>query len=103
MGDDDARRRILERRAAFVAAALSACAAESCSNPRVCLDVPAEIQADDAVAKPAPPAASSAVPSVKVEEDAGQPKPIPAPCLSPARPRDAGPAPCLKMATDDEW
>jgi hypothetical protein len=105
---DDARRRILERRAAFVAAALSTVAADGCSKPRVCLDVPNEIVADDAVAKPPPPAAPTYEDSstVKAEEDAGTdastdtgaPKPFSAPCLSVAHPRDAGaPKPCLKV------
>jgi hypothetical protein len=92
----ETRARILERRAAFIAAALSACAADGCSKPR------ADIVADDAAAKPPPPAPSPS-PALSAtaaeEEDAGT---HPRVCLSIRRPprHDAGPGPCLKVAPE---
>jgi hypothetical protein len=111
---DDARARILERRAAFVAAAISAVAADGCSKPRVCLDVTKEeIVADDAVAKPAPSpsqATTTGLPEVTDQPDAGAPEvhAIPVACLSykpPPKRVDAGPppAPCLKVAPPDDF
>lgn len=99
----DARRKILERRAAFVAAALASMGAVSC-QPQVCLSA----VADDASPRPTPPDTSSP----PVPEEVGPAACLseaPMPCLSPppmivdaAPPRkpDAGPKPqpCLKMA-----
>jgi hypothetical protein len=99
----DSRRRILERRAAFVAAAIASMGAAGC-QPQVCLSP----VADEKTSKPAAP---DAAPPPAVE--AG-PEPClseaPMPCLSPPpvivdagpppKPMpDAGakPHPCLKM------
>lgn len=99
MGDDEARRLILARRARFVAAALTGITAAMCggeedgANPRPCLDV---------------------------AQDGGRPQPCldvapdaePQPCLAPLPPDasddagdagdggDAAPQPCLKMPLD---
>lgn len=89
----DARRKILERRAAFVAAAIGAIAAGAdCTKPQPCLSaVPEEKYKPDAGATPDASAASG--------DDAELAQPTP--CLSeaPAPPPDAPkPMPCLKIA-----
>lgn len=106
---DDARRRILERRAAFVAAALASLGA-GCDHPQpTAVRDPAQhpLEADGGAASTedaAPP-----MPCLEVSEppdaDAGPP---PMPCLSPVYvPPDAGgtvatppppPMPCLSIA-----
>ena len=86
---DETRRRILERRAAFIAAFASA-TATACDRPQPCLSaVPTEVY------KPSPPDAavveSEVGPAVCLSES-------PAVCLSPPLPPivDAGrPHPCL--------
>jgi len=86
--NDDARRKILERRAAFVAAAIASVAATSCERTDPCLSaVPTEMN------KPSAPDATvtgtEAGPSVCLSE-------APMPCLSPPLPPDAGmPHACL--------
>jgi hypothetical protein len=101
MGDDEARRLILARRARFVAAALTGLTAAMCggtedeANPRPCLDV-----AQDG---------GTPQPCLSTVEDAA-----PQPCLDvvpdagdgggdageDAGDADAGPQPCLKVAPD---
>lgn len=91
---DDARRRILERRAAFVAAALASVGVAACdrSAPRPCLEpLPANETRDahpaDAAAAPAPQTSNGA-------PDAPGPQPLP--CLNVwIPPPDAAPMPCL--------
>lgn len=103
---DEARRRILERRAKFVAAALGAvAAAANCAKPEPCLSAVAN---EKTPPKPAPEDAS--VPDVKDNvhpaaclSEAPHPAPDappPMPCLKIAMPRDAGiakPVPCLEI------
>src|SRR6476469_2602852 len=98
---DDARARILERRAAFIVTAIATCV-EACSRPASCLQVEhVEIRPDDAVAKPAPeagpPPSPSPSTSTATEQDAG---PMPVACLSFKPPHDAAPMPCLKAFDD---
>jgi hypothetical protein len=91
MGNDDAKRLILARRARFVAAALAgvaaACGGETEESPRVCLSVladsgPGDASGSDAEPQPClaplPPDASTDAAS---DADAG-----PQPCLSPLPP-----------------
>jgi hypothetical protein len=88
---DDARRRILERRAKFVAAALGAAAVASNCKAEPCLSA---VPTESAKPKPAPEDASVA------PADTG-PLEQPMPCLSeaPMPPPDAPkPMPCLKIA-----
>lgn len=86
---DDARKRILERRARFVAAAVASLAVGGCERPQPCLSaVPLETR-DSGTADTS--AAGSA--TVQQEEaDTGAPMP----CLSPPpMMTTATPAPCL--------
>lgn len=82
---DRTRRAILERRRAFVAAALASLGTVSAceERPKVCLAA----VSDESQPRPA------TSPSVVAPEDAGPPDvgPIPVACLSVAMPRDAGP------------
>jgi hypothetical protein len=95
MTDDrekDARRRILERRARFVAAALASTSAACRGNPMVCLEPPPAIQADDAGTKTSTTASTSAsttaAPSASTEPDA-----MPLECLKIAPPPSHPPPP----------
>ncbi len=97
----ESRRRILERRAAFVAAAVAAVATASCErNPLVCLSA---VPLDEGP-KPTPPPDAAAPPVVDAAPEIGA---TAVPCLSIAMPpRDAGPPdakphPCLKMLPPD--
>jgi hypothetical protein len=108
---DDARRRILERRAAFIAAAIASLATTSCeeTQPKVCLSalpdekaksvptgtVDASSADPDAELGPAP--CLSEVPYPKATADAGARDARPRPCLKMALPRDAGPMVCLEI------
>lgn len=86
---DDSRRKILERRAAFVAAALSSVCATGCQEkPLVCL-APVANEYRDAGAPPAvdAPTADGSLGTLPPEI-----------CLSVSAPADAEPEPCLKMA-----
>jgi hypothetical protein len=94
---DDARKRILERRARFVAAAVTTFAASACERPQPCLSaVPLETR--DSGNGDAQPAATQSATSSE-ETDAGAPMPclapppattpVPAPCLSPMPPPTA--------------
>lgn len=103
-GSDEARRKILARRATFVAAALAgmstACGKEPTKNPEPCLSVPIQHPPEPClspVAQPPPDAGPDAGEKV---EDAGAFQVPPLPCLSViAAPEDAGtPKPCLKIA-----
>ena len=77
---DDSRRRILERRATFVAAAIGATLASAgCDRPQTCLAA----VADEKVPKPTPGDASVPGPT-----DVGGTEP-PLPCLEIAEPPDA--------------
>jgi hypothetical protein len=86
---DETRRRILERRARFVAAALGASVSASCDrvNPMVCLEPP-PISADDAGTKT--PASATGTTSAS------------APSAPPPEP-DAMPLECLKIAPPPSW
>ncbi|MBI2392137.1 MAG: hypothetical protein HYV09_21275 [Deltaproteobacteria bacterium] len=85
---DDTRRKILERRAAFVAAALSSVCATGCQEkPLACL-TPVANEYHDARMTPAVDARAP---------DASPGMVPPEVCLSVALPPDAGPGPCLKM------
>ena len=105
---DEARKKILERRTKFVAAALASVAVTaSCDrkpgiSPEPCLSVPISVDsgATDAGAEaaalepiePPPQPCLSALPLP--QEDAGAPTAPPMPCLKVAPPpKDAGPAP----------
>jgi hypothetical protein len=99
---EDARRKILARRATFVAAALAgvtlACGKDTGPSPQPCLSIePArDAEADDAsgVDEPVPPTfpdGGQPMPCLKIAPqairgDAGQP--LPHPCLSPKRPNE---------------
>ncbi len=121
--DDEARKKILARRATFVAAALAgvstACGKEPSATPQPCLSQP--LVRDDGAGPqpclepmPAKPDAGEPVPCLTIvapptqAEDGG--KPPPRPCLSPVRPpippppqpEEGGgpkppPQPCLKI------
>lgn len=111
---DRTRLAILERRRAFVAAALASIGAVSgCDDrPKVCLSaVPLESAPKQ---PPQPPDAGAlAAPEPCLSEPAHPPDagPIPIACLSVAMPRDAGPGPtpsgkpkprpCLSMLPND--
>lgn len=87
---DDARKRILERRARFVAAAI-ATLGTSCSRPQPCLSA-VPIQEHDASTPTKPvesPDAGAPVPCLEIQPQEG---PLPAVCLSPLPPpkTDAG-------------
>jgi len=96
---DRARRAILERRAAFIAAAVASLGAglsSACDNrARACLSAVPDESAKHVTA----PDAAIAPPA---EEIGPQPclSESPIPCLSPPMPSDAGPAPipCLSIA-----
>lgn len=110
----DTRRRILERRARFVAAALSATTL-GCERPTPCLQVTAvgherkdtgaaDARVDDAsVPEASPHPCLSEVPDPSFATDAAPPVPClvpPAPDAAPVpglgpKPPDAGPKPCL--------
>ncbi|MBK7397173.1 MAG: hypothetical protein IPJ34_12945 [Myxococcales bacterium] len=110
----DARRRILQRRARFVAAALSATSI-GCERPAPCLQVTAVEHeskdtgatdtgvSDTSVPEAAPHPCLSEVLDPSFATDAASPVPClvppapdaaPVPCLGP-KPPDAGPKPCL--------
>lgn len=93
--DEEDRQSILDRRALFVASALSGMALlDGCSRPQPCLSVvPVERLVPpgaDAATAP-PPDDSPAPPRDDLTPDAGLP--APQPCLSVAPRRDAGPPP----------
>lgn len=101
MSDDDAKRRILARRAKFVAAAVAGLGAVSacdhCGSPRPCLEPP--------LASTTPPGPCLSVSTVPTGVDAGavidpDAAPRPHPCLSIIRPTDDSgmPTPCLNLA-----
>lgn len=82
MGNEDAKRLILARRARFVAAALAsaamACGGDTESNPNPCL-------------------------SARLEDSGAKADAEPQPCLDPSVPDagdDASPHPCLSVAAD---
>jgi hypothetical protein len=87
---DDARKRILERRARFVAAAI-ATLGSSCSRPQPCLSAVPLQEHDAATPTKAAesPDAGAPVPCLEIEPP---PSAAPAICLSPMPPRktDAG-------------
>ncbi|MGZ3423258.1 MAG: hypothetical protein ACXWUG_10730 [Polyangiales bacterium] len=87
---DETRRRILERRARFVAAALASTSA-ACDrvNPMVCLEPP-PITADDATAKPSSTASASATTSASTPSSADA---MPLECLKIAPPPTTHPPP----------
>ncbi len=95
----DARRRILERRARFVAAAISGVSL-GCDRPLACLDVePVKHEMKDATAAPPASASASSPMPCLVPPKAEDAKPIP--CLGPPRPKvdgGAAPMPCLRVA-----
>lgn len=109
---EESRRKILERRAAFVAAALATVGAASCErNPLVCLSPVPNEDLRDSGATTSP---DTAPPEVDARPDVA---PMGVPCLSVAMPRDAGvpdtkpppkppkpppPQPCLKMPPPGE-
>lgn len=87
---DDARRKILARRAQFVAAAVAGLTAEGCHKD----DLP---RADPSVVDIGPPASAEPLPTAPpVAAPAVEPEP--APCLSVPYPSADGgaPRPCLK-------
>lgn len=90
-----ARRVILERRAAFIAAAVASIgAASGCDDrPRVCLSAAPEDAAKLVPGTALPPPPADAAPRPCLTES-------PEPCLSIALPHDAGPRPiaCLSVA-----
>lgn len=93
--NDESRKKILARRASFVAAALAsvACGKEPQEQPQPCLSVPINYR-PDAEAEPQPCLSVTQEPP----PDAGGPPPLP--CLSPPiAPQDAStpPQPCLSI------
>lgn len=100
---EETRRRILERRAAFVAACASL-AVSACDKSEPCLSaVPTNEIKKLPDAGAAPDDASVVGPAVCLSESP-QPCLVPPPadahpraCLSKPRPKDAGPAPCLEF------
>lgn len=114
---DDAKKKILARRASFIAAALAsvACQKEPAERPEPCLAVPIGYQPPDASPEPPPPQPQVCLtPMVATPVDAGPPavEPEPQPCLKVAPPpRDAGrspgppgppPRPCLTPLRPEE-
>lgn len=101
---DDARRRILERRAAFVAACASL-AVGACDKPQPCLSVTAlptgetkkqpdaGATGDATVVGPAVCLSESPHPCLDIVPEDARPHP----CLSKPRPKDASPTPCLEF------
>ena len=95
---DDARKKILERRAAFVAAAIASIAATSSCEPKPAISPEPclSVMPDETGPREAEDAA------VEVVEVGPTPEPHPAVCLSPMPPpADAGPKPipqpCLSV------
>jgi hypothetical protein len=90
---DRARRTILERRAAFIAAAVASMGAAASCDPRAnaCLSATPDESAKHVT--PADVGVPDTSPRVCLTES-------PEPCLSPPMPRDAGPmpVPCLSIA-----
>lgn len=106
MHPKDAKRKILERRAAFVAAAIASVGAVACEGPKVCLSA-----APEEPKKPLPEPKDTGVEPEEIGPAACLSE-APMPCLSPPplpvdagkAPHDAGkPRPCLKMAPDDPF
>lgn len=104
-GMSDSRRRILERRAAFVAAALSTVAPVGCEKQPPATATREERDARHADAGPADTGAGNTGASTVIGPEPCL-SPPPAPCLSVAKtvdagppdaPRPPGPMPCLKM------
>lgn len=118
MKDDEARKKILARRAAFVAAALATVAGADACSPQPCLEPPRAppgdggadteqplVESPDAqppFQPPPPMPCLSPMPPPRPDEDGGL-RPPPRPCLSIKAPDplpDGGPPPrpCLKIA-----
>lgn len=117
MNDDEARKKILARRAAFVAAALATVACGKENVPQPCLSPPplppgdggapteqplVTPDAQPPVEPPPPQPCLSPMPHPPRDTDGGVQLPPPRPCLSIKMPDppDAGPPPrpCLKIA-----
>ena len=107
--DDDAKKRILARRAQFVAAAVASFVACEPSPelppPSVCLSIAVPMPPEDGGPQPTIVDAGAAIePDASVAPEAGDTLPPPMPCLSLALPRDSGapadagavPHPCLR-------
>lgn len=99
MNDDEARKKILARRAAFVAAALATVACGKENVPQPCLSPPPLPPGDGGAPTEQPLGTPDAEPPVE---------PPPMPCLSPMPPRpdeDGGlrpsPRPCLSIKAPD--
>ncbi len=110
MGNDDAKRLILARRARFIAAALAGVTstamvvgAEACGGqtdaPIGSSDAGASDGSKDASPKPCLEVDAEPQPCLapRAPDDGGTPRP----CLEPPMPEDAGPQPCLAPLPPD--